>query len=193
LDRGFFSELQRQQLSPPVALAVSGAWMQSHHGDFEWIKSQQRAGLIQVTWVNHSYSHPFVKALPDEENYLLKKGVKISREILETERLMIEQGITPSVFFRFPGLVSDARLMAELRAHQLIPLATNAWLALDQKPKPGSIVLVHANGNEPRGLEKFRAIANQKKLPTPLCDLNESLRETLSEMAKPGHKKHQGP
>jgi len=38
----------------------------------------------------------------------------------------------------------------------LIPLGANAWLAKGQtRIAPGSIVLVHINGNEPEGLRLF--------------------------------------
>jgi hypothetical protein len=68
---------------------------------------------------------------------------------------MIENGMTPSVFFRFPGLVSDSVLFRKITAYGLIPVGTDAWLAKKQSPKSGSIVLVHANGNEPYGIQRF--------------------------------------
>jgi hypothetical protein len=62
---------------------------------------------------------------------------------------LIANGETPSLFFRFPGLVSSDPLMRTVRRFHLVTLGADAWLAISQKPGPGSIVLVHPNGNEP--------------------------------------------
>ena len=75
----------------------------------------------------------------------------MQEEILDVERLLIANGETPSVFFRFPGLISDPALMEAVRENHLIPLGANAWLALGRKAPPGAVVLVHPNGNEPFG------------------------------------------
>jgi len=75
--------------------------------------------------------------------------------VLKTEAAMIENGLLPSVFFRFPGLVSDAALVRRVVSYGLIPVGSDAWLAKGQAPSSGSIVLVHGNGNEPIGIEKF--------------------------------------
>ncbi len=95
---------------------------------------------------------------------------------------MIEKGITPSLFFRFPGLVSAEALFLAVTGFGLIPLGSDAWLAKNQWPRPGSIVLVHANGNEPLGVRRFirllrekrQEILNQKWF---LFDLRESVQE----------------
>ena len=76
---------------------------------------------------------------------------------------MLEQGIIPSSFFRFPGLISNQQLIAELRAMSLIPVGSNAWLACGQNPKPGSIILVHGNGNEPKGIELLLTFYQERK------------------------------
>jgi hypothetical protein len=88
--------------------------------------------------------------------------------------------LTPSVFFRFPGLVSDNSEFMRVLAYGLIPVGSDAWLAKKQKPGPGSIVLIHGNGNEPLGIKKFLALARQeqtaiKKRNWLLFDLRESL------------------
>jgi len=34
----------------------------------------------------------------------------------------------------------------------LIPIGSAAWLAKGETPRAGSLILVHANGNEPEGI-----------------------------------------
>ena len=109
-----------------------------------------------------------------DRNFLLTPGVDADAEILDTERLLIANGQTPSLFFRFPGLISNAPLMQAARRHHLISLGADAWLALRQRPKPGSIVLVHPNGNEPAGLKLFARDEAEGTMPKPLRALTEA-------------------
>ncbi|MCP6612730.1 hypothetical protein NL511_31210, partial [Klebsiella pneumoniae] len=67
----------------------------------------------------------------------------------------LSRGQIPSIFFRFPGLISDQPCIENLARHSLIAVGSDAWLALGQSPKSGSIILVHANGNEPQGIHRF--------------------------------------
>ncbi len=96
-------------------------------------------------------------------NFLLEKGTVISFEVLATEKKMIELGILPSIFFRFPGLISNFDLVNKITDYGLIPLGSDAWLAKKQWPKTGSIVLIHANGHEPVGIARFIALLKSKK------------------------------
>ena len=147
----------------PVALAVTGLWMEKHKSDLEWIKDLEQRKLINITWINHSYTHRYDKKLPLQKNFLLTKGTDIDFEVLETEKEMLANGLLPSVFFRFPGLVSDRPLFMKITGFGLIPLGSDAWIAKDQAPLDGSIVLVHANGNEPKGVSGFINIMHNKK------------------------------
>jgi len=159
LDRNLFvkiySELGFEEKPVPLAISVSGLWMLNHHDDLMWLLKLVKDKEIKVTWINHSYYHRTSKSLPLKNNFLLEKGTNINVEILKTEEEMIENGITPSVFFRFPGLVSDNTVFNRVVSYGLIPVGSDAWLAKDQLPKDGSIVLLHANGNEPIGITKF--------------------------------------
>ena len=157
LDRGFFAPLEATEKHAPVALAISGLWLVRHFADFRWLVGQRDGGALDIVWVDHTYSHPYRRKLPDANNYLLTRGVDAEKEILDTERLLIANGETPSLFFRFPGLVSNDPLMQAVRRFHLVTLGADAWLAIGQKPLPGSIVLVHLNGNEPEGLRRFSA------------------------------------
>ncbi|MGD9657569.1 MAG: polysaccharide deacetylase [Methylocystis sp.] len=174
LDRAFFEKLAAQGPGAPVTLAVSGGWIARHGADFAWLRQKERVGALAITWANHSYSHPYVRRLADRQNYFLRPGVDVDREIFETEKLIIAEGETPSVFFRFPGLVADAALLERVRSRHLAPLGADSWLALGLRPRPGSIVLVHPNGNEPVGLKLFSRLIDAGAMPLPLRPINEA-------------------
>ena len=75
---------------------------------------------------------------------------------------VLENGCMSSVFFRFPGLVSDRQVFKTVLGYGLIPIGSDAWLAKGESPKNGSIVLIHANGNEPLGVRKFIALLKKE-------------------------------
>jgi hypothetical protein len=167
LSRAFFTQLESRGPHVPLALSISGLWLVHHFDDFRWLVDQRNAGALDILWTNHTYHHPYHRKLPDDANFLLTKGVDPDEEILDTERLLIANGETPSLFFRFPGLISSDPLMQAVSQHHLITLGANAWLALGQRPGPGSIVLVHPNGNEPKGLAMFSTDLTHGELAAP--------------------------
>ena len=167
LERGFLERLAEQGPHTPVALSISGLWLLHHFADYRWLVDQQAGGALDILWVNHTYHHPYARGAPDARNFLLEPGVDADAEILEVERLLIANGQTPSLFFRFPGLISSAPLMQAVRRHHLISIGADAWLALDQRPNAGSIVLVHPNGNEPLGIKLFERDLARDTLPLP--------------------------
>jgi len=172
MDRSVFLELERLQPAAPVAIAISGRWLERHAQDFAWLKKEAEDRRLAITWVNHSFHHGFRSAdVGDDKNYLLSPGLNVDDEIFNTEKLMIERGITPSVFFRFPALISNLDLMKSLKGKMLLPLAADAWLAIGEKALDHSIILLHATGNEPRGLSKFKKLIQEKHLPLPLRPL----------------------
>ncbi|NDC83450.1 hypothetical protein EB093_07315 [bacterium] len=142
--------------SIPVALCVSGRWIESHPDDLAWITANVASGHIQVTWVNHSYSHFYDPRRPLENNFLLASPNSFESEVLKSEVTMLSRGLVPSIFFRFPGLISSPELVHRLIALHDIPIGANAWLAKGERPVEGSIVLVHGNGNEPLGIDVLR-------------------------------------
>lgn len=178
LEQEFFSALSGRGPAGtpvPVALAVSGRWLRSHQDEFRWLRGEEAAGRLAITWVNHSLSHRYTPALPLERNFLLTPGTDLDREILETERLLLLEGVTPAPFFRFPGLVSDQRTMARLAELGLIPIGSDAWLAKGESPRAGSFILVHGNGNEPAGVKRFLELQREGRLP-PFLPLAEAFR-----------------
>jgi hypothetical protein len=175
LERAFLMSLEQTGQSTPVALSISGLWIRQHPQDFAWLRREKAEGRLAITFVNHSFNHRYQPGLSDSANFLLMPGTDPEHEILDVERLLIANGETPSVFFRFPGLISDPGWMETLREKHLIPLGADAWLALSmKKPAPGAIVLVHPNGNEPLGLNDFKRFQDRKEMPQPFRPLTEA-------------------
>ncbi len=167
MDRDLFAELVREfgreDKPVPLAVAVTGVWMERHGPDLEWLRGLEKNGDVSITWIDHSYHHRWDRDLPLKENFLLAKGTDLAGEVLRTEAKMIEMGIVPSVFFRFPGLVSDKDHVLAVMAYGLIPVGSDAWLGKNERPKAGSIVLVHANGNEPIGIRRFLKLLREER------------------------------
>jgi hypothetical protein len=174
LDRGFLETLARIGSRTPVALSITGLWLTRHGADFQWLREQSRSGALEITWVNHSTHHPYVPGRPLATNFLLTPGVDMQAEILDTERLLIANGETPSVFFRFPGLVSDEALLHVVRKNHLVTLGADGWLAFGPPLRPGAILLVHPNGNEAAGLARFAKLLDSGKLPRPFRPIDEA-------------------
>jgi hypothetical protein len=175
-----FEEFKKVEQPVPVALSITGIWMRDHQKDLQWLKQLNIKGEIAITWINHSYNHRVNMKLPLKENFLLEPGTDINFEVLGTEQAMLNNGLLPSVFFRFPGLVSDQQLIYKITAFGLIPIGSDAWLAKGQQARPGSIVLIHGNGNEPTGVNDFLALLRSKtksiaKKQWLLYDLRESV------------------
>jgi len=175
-----FNEFKKVEQPVPVALSVTGVWMRNHQADLTWLKDMQAHRQIYITWINHSFNHRVSAKAPLTQNFLLEKGTDIYYEVTETEKAMLRNGLLPSCFFRFPGLVSDAQLVNAIINFGLIPIGTDAWLAKGQQPQNGSIVLIHGNGNEPIGVNDFiKLIQSKKRMITNkqwlLYDLRESV------------------
>lgn len=147
----------------PLALSVTGLFLKNHQPDIEWLKNLIREKQISITWINHTYHHRFDPKLPLNENFILEKGTNLNDEVMQNEVAMLEQNLLPSVFFRFPGLVSSHEVFEQITAFGLIPIGSDAWLAKGQNAKSGSIVLIHGNGNEPLGIKDFIALLRTKK------------------------------
>ena len=184
LDRRIFTDIlqqfQKVEQPVPIALSITGIWMRQHQQDLAWLKEMQAKNQIYITWINHSYNHRVSKTAPLKENFLLEPGTDINYEVLETEKAMLKNGLLPSMFFRFPGLVSDHQLIYKVTDFGLIPIGSDAWLAKGQQPQSGSIVLIHGNGNEPVGVNDFINLLKSKtksiaKKQWLLYDLRESI------------------
>ena len=184
LDRIIFTKLipafQRFGKPVPIALSITGRFILTHSEDLFWLKGLITAEEISVTWINHTYNHRFNPKVPLNQNFLLEPNTDLNFEILETEIALLQHGLLPSVFFRFPGLVSDHNMMDKVTDYGLIPIGSDAWLAKGEPIRPGSIVLIHGNGNEPLGISDFMRLLQAEKSSIMkrewlLYDLRESL------------------
>ncbi|NMH28506.1 polysaccharide deacetylase family protein [Flavobacterium silvaticum] len=186
LDRIIFTSLINEfgkiEKPVPLALSITGKFMLSHPDDMQWLKNREASNDIRITWINHTYNHFYNPKLPLAENFLLKPGTDINFEILETEKALLERGLLFSVFFRFPGLVSDQSLIEKVTGYGLIPIGSDAWLAKGQTAHDGNIVLIHGNGNEPLGVKDFLKLLQDEKSAVTnkewlLYDLRESVED----------------
>ena len=92
LARHFLEGLETPGTPVPVALSMSGGWLARHQADFQWLRDQEHAGALKITWVDHSYTQPYVHGRRLSDNFLLMAGVDMRAEILNTERLLIANG-----------------------------------------------------------------------------------------------------
>jgi hypothetical protein len=183
--KDLINEVGRVEKPVPLAISITGKWLNTHENDFNWLDSLVKSGELSIVWINHSYNHYTNKSAPLKMNFMLEPGTDINAEVLNTEIALLQKNVLPSVFFRFPGLVSDYDIYNKIVQLGLIPVGSDAWLAKGQKPKNGSIVLIHANGNEPVGVHDFIELFKNKRNDVmskrwELFDLRESLIEDES-------------
>lgn len=157
-EQEFFQSLAAQSTLTgrpvPVTINITGLWLLSHPTEFTWLVTQRKLGRLDITWANHSFSHLYFPDVALENNFLLYPSTNLDNEIFDLEQLLLERGELPSIFFRYPGLVSDQHLITRVTELGLIPVGSDAWLAREEMPTQGSIVLVHGNGNEPQGIAR---------------------------------------
>jgi len=190
LDRDIFTslitEFKKIETPVPVALSITGRFMLTHIDDINWLKSLVKAGDLNITWTNHTYNHHYNPKAPLTTNFLLEPGTDLNFEILGVEIALLQQKLQPSVFFRFPGLVSDNSIVQKVTSYGLIPVGSDAWLAKGQQANAGSIVLIHGNGNEPLGVSDFIKLLQSQKQQVinkqwMLYDLRESVEDEFKE------------
>lgn len=161
LEHKLFDSLAQSNKPTPVGVAISGLWINKHRDEFIDLLKREDENRIKITWINHSLTHPYDRNIELSKNFLLKPGVNFNSEVLDNEALMLSQGLVPSVYFRFPGLVSNEEKIKQLAAWGLIAIGSDAWLAKGEKVKNGSIILTHGNGNEPRGVDLWLQLLDQ--------------------------------
>lgn len=145
--------ISKHKKAVPITFFISGLWIEKHKNEFLELISYQKENKLDITWANHTFTHYYNPKEPLERNFLLSKNKDITNEILELEKLLLTYNITPSILFRFPGLVSNKQTALIVNSFGLIPVGSDTWLAKDEKINKGSIILIHANKNEPKGIE----------------------------------------
>ena len=136
----------------PVTLFITKRWILRHFKAFMELKEWQKKGLLDITWANHTAYHRYDKKSPLKHNFVLLPKEHLVNDILNLEVTLLNYGVIPSPFFRFPGLVSDRKSVEIVKRLGLIIIGSDSWLAKGQLPKEGSIILVHGNKNEPQGV-----------------------------------------
>lgn len=141
----------------PIGIAMTGGWARTHPAELDRLVAWQTERKLAITWINHSSTHPLncLDATCRSAKFLTADAVDFDAEVLGLEQALLARGLAPSVVFRFPGLVHDARRLGQLARLSLLPLDANAWIAKGQPLGPKTVVLVHGNGNEPPGISGF--------------------------------------
>lgn len=174
-----FFYLHEKRVNPdtplPIGIAITGRWIETHEDDLQDILNKIESDNVTPVWINHSYSHPYGKNLPLDQNFLISKKVEFTFEVVKVETSLLERGIIPSAFFRYPGLVSDSELSEELYKLGLIPLGSDAWIAKKQYPVDGSIILIHGNKNEPAGITRLERFLTEQTTPLKFVSIFELL------------------
>jgi peptidoglycan/xylan/chitin deacetylase (PgdA/CDA1 family) len=135
---------------------ISGRWMEQHPGEMHSLIDLDSAPNVEVTFGLHSWIHPKTGEFMNELS-----PQKVREDTLRLESKLLEWGIVPTVYYRFPGLVHDTVRLREILSLDLLPIDCESWMALLERKNKGpfaqpiqngSIILVHGNGNEPDGI-----------------------------------------
>ncbi len=153
--RLYASMLEKFSQPVPATLFITGKWIKGHPEAFGQFLVWEKTHKLSITWGNHTYSHPYHPGAALGENFVLSPGYDLKKDTLRLEKELIERGVTPSVFFRFPGLVSDQKSIQTIHDLGLITIGSHTWIAKGEKIKAGSIILLHGNKNEPKGVAMF--------------------------------------
>ena len=148
----------------PVTIFITKRWILKHKKEFNQLKKWQKEQKLAITWGNHTAYHHYYPKLPDNKNYVLAKKENFKKDVFDLEKTLLLNNITPSIFFRFPGLVSNKKRVNELKNMGLIPIGANSWLAIGQKLQKESIILLHGNKNEPQGVKLFLKLLKEGKI-----------------------------
>jgi hypothetical protein len=148
----------------PISVFVTSLWIKKHKKEFFRLIKWQKDKKLDITWGNHTATHPYTPKAPLKENFVLSRGYNLKKDILNLETALIKHNLTPSVFFRFPGLVSNKKALKTVKSLGLITIGANAWLAKGEFPQKGSIILIHGNKNEHRGIKIFLKLIKEGKI-----------------------------
>lgn len=158
-ERGLFDwlvSLAEERGEPtPVGIAMTGLWASWHPRELAQLLAWQAAGKLDITWINHSYRHELSKDAAGAYHFLTDPRVDFRSDVLDLERLLLGQGVLFSPLFRFPGLTHDRARRAELNDLSLVAIDADGWIAKGEPIADGAVVLLHGNGNERVGVDRF--------------------------------------
>lgn len=147
-----------------IWIAITSTWIAWHSEDYEWLREKNNSGDLNISWINHTKTHNYNYGVDFSQNFILTPWLELQDEILDLEEKLLEQWQVPSIFMRYPGLVSDDETRKEtIYTYGLIPLGANAWLAKGEIPEPGSIILIHGNKNEHYWVELMHDVLDEKQ------------------------------
>ena len=143
---------------------VSGRWLEQHPLEMHELVQLSLEPNIEIIWGHHSWDHPKAGGfMNDYPPPLLRE------DTLRLERLLLEWGIAPTVYYRFPGLIHDRARLGAILELDLFPIDCDSWLGglvkrKDKGPfyynvRDGGIILVPGNGNEPAGIPALQQLA----------------------------------
>jgi peptidoglycan/xylan/chitin deacetylase (PgdA/CDA1 family) len=145
----FYRELERigreRGIRIPLIVFFSGNWVLKKMTFLEEIKKYD----ISFIAGNHTIRH------------VRKKNMRtdlLESEILGAEKIMLEAGLLPSYFFRFPGLVHGKQDIETIARLNIIALDANVWMGM--RTRNWGFLLVHSNGVVPSEVRKFISFLN---------------------------------
>ncbi len=167
-DRLYLALIKKFNNPVPVTLFITKRWILKHKEEFKQFKKWDREGKLAITWGNHTARHIYHPKAKLEHNFVLSPEENLTSDILDLEVELLEDGIAPSIFFRFPGLVSNKKSIDIVTNLGLITIGTNCWIAKGDKIKNDSIILLHGNKNEPKGVDIFLKYLQEFNLTKPI-------------------------
>ncbi len=154
----------------PVTLFITKRWIIKHKKAFHTLLLWEKERKLSITWGNHTAYHHYFPKRPLKENFVLAKNENLVNDVTNLEITLLEHGITPSIFFRFPGLVSNKKSALTIASLGYIIVGSNTWLAKGEKLKQNSIILVHGNKNEAKGVDILLKLIKEKRI-TQISDI----------------------
>ena len=167
-DRLYLELIKRFKNPVPITLFITKRWILKHKKAFRQLRRWQKEGKLDITWGNHTAKHIYHPKVKLEHNFVLSPQEHLTQDVLNLEIALLKRGVVPSIFFRFPGLVSDKKTMDIVTNLGLIAIGSNTWIAKGEKIKQNSIILVHGNKNEPKGVDMLLKDLKRLNFPQPI-------------------------
>jgi len=145
-----------------VTVAPAGRWIIGHFSAFTQLVAWHKTRMLDIEWANHTMNHSLNTDMNGIMQFLCSHESDLVQEALALEILLLEQGVCPSLWFRFPGNKCTMPLLCQLSQLSLIPLGITSWLERGDDIKFGSTVLIHANGNDGAGAKKLDDFLREK-------------------------------